>query len=161
MSEPATAPLPFPARIPFAEQLGIELWAAAGGRAELRLAVRPGHLNSWQVAHGGVLMTMLDIVMSQAARSVLEVVPGTGTGVATVEMKTSFLRPAEAGLRAQGRVLHRTATMVFCEGDVVDAAGATCAHATGTYKVLRGLPAGRRVKLLQDKPGSAAAGDDS
>jgi len=153
-------PLQFPLRIPFVEQLGFELWAFGGGQAEVRMNIADTHLNSWEVAHGGVLMTLLDVAMAHAARS-----PGVsletarslpqdgvalGPGVVTVEMKTTFMRPAEGQLRAAGKLLHRTATLAFCEGSVLDAAGALCAHATATFKYLRALPTpGRSARPLQ------------
>ena len=62
-------------------------------------------------------------------------------------MKTSFMRPAEGRLVAEGRLLHRSTTMAFCEGSVFDADRQLCAHATGTFKVLRKLPTkGRAVR---------------
>lgn len=139
-------PIAFPLRIPFVEQLGLELHACAGGASELRVDLKEAHLNSWEVAHGGVLMTMLDVAMATAARSLhLD-----GPGVATVEMKTSFMRPAEGELRALGKLLHRTSTLAFCEASVFDGEGHLCAHATGTFKYVRALPAkGRQLKPLQ------------
>jgi acyl-coenzyme A thioesterase PaaI-like protein len=69
--------------------------------------------------------------------------------VVTVEMKTSFMRPAEGELRAVGKLLHRTTTLAFCEGHVHNHRGEICAHASGTFKYLRGLPVdGRRIKPL-------------
>jgi acyl-coenzyme A thioesterase PaaI-like protein len=51
---------------------------------------------------------------------------------------------------AHGRLLHRTATMAFTEGRVLDAQGRLCAHATGTFKYVPRLPvAGRGVSPLQ------------
>jgi uncharacterized protein (TIGR00369 family) len=146
-------PIPFPVRIPFVEQLGLELHACADGASELRVDLAEAHLNSWEVAHGGVLMTMLDVAMATAARSR----DLHGPGVATIEMKTSFLQPAEGGLRALGKLLHRTATMAFCEASVLNEAGELCAHSTGTFKYLRALPtSGRHAKPLQrtDPPAS-------
>ncbi|MEO7246492.1 MAG: PaaI family thioesterase [Rubrivivax sp.] len=140
--------LDFPIHIPFVEQLGLELWAFGDGRAELRVNLADAHLNSWSVAHGGVLMTMLDVAMAHAARAGQgpntepAADPLSTPGVATIEMKTSFVRPAEGELRALGSVLHRTATLAFCEARVLDAGGHLCAHATGTFKFLRAL-AGR------------------
>lgn len=142
--------LPFPARIPFVEQLGLELWGFGEGRAEVRVDLAEVHLNSWDVAHGGVLMTLLDVAMAHAARSHRSPEAGLGPGVATVEMKTSFMRPAEGELRALGTLLHRTATLAFCEARVLDGHGEICAHATGTFKYLRALPTrGRQLKTLQ------------
>lgn len=138
--------IPFPVKVPFVERLGLELHACAGGASELRVDLTDSHMNSWEVAHGGVLMTMLDVAMAMAARSEhLD-----GPGVATIEMKTSFMRPAEGELRALGKLLQRTATLAFCEASVLDGEGRLCAHATGTFKYVRALPAkGRDIKPLQ------------
>jgi uncharacterized protein (TIGR00369 family) len=142
--------LPFPVRIPFVEQMGLELHRFDGGHAEVQVDVEQAHLNSWEVAHGGVLMTLLDVAMAHAARSHHANDPGQGPGVVTVEMKTTFMRPAEGRLVAKGKLLHRSTTMAFCEGSVFDAEHALCAHATGTFKYLRQLPAKRRtLKPLQ------------
>ena len=149
--------LQFPLRIPFVEELGLELWGFGGGKAELRVDLAQAHLNSWEVAHGGVLMTMLDVAMAHAARSTHSPShthsPDHGPGVATVEMKTTFMRPAEGELRALGTLLHKTTTMAFTEGSVFNGAGQLCAHATATFKFLRALPiTGRQTKPLQQHP---------
>jgi uncharacterized protein (TIGR00369 family) len=131
----------FPLHIPFVEQLGLELQRYDGGHAEIALELADEHHNSWQVAHGGVVMTLLDVAMAHAARSIHAHLPDHGPGLATIEMKTSFMRPAEGRVVAAGTLLHRSATMAFCEGRVTDAAGRLCAHATGTFKYLRKLAA--------------------
>ena len=138
----------FPVHIPFVELLGFRLVSLGDGEAELGLVVSEPHLNSWRVAHGGVVMTLLDVAMAHAARSVNRHLPDLGPGVVTVEMKTSFMRPGEGELRAVGRLLHRSTTMAFCEGSVFGGDGRLCAHATGTFKYLRALPAGRQLKPL-------------
>jgi uncharacterized protein (TIGR00369 family) len=138
----------FPVHIPFVQQLGLTLHAIGDGEAELRLSVAEPHLNSWRVAHGGVLMTLLDVAMAHAARSVHRDQPDLGPGVVTVEMKTSFMRPGEGELRCVGKLLHRSTTMAFCEASVFGADGKLCAHATGTFKYLRALPSGRTLKPL-------------
>jgi uncharacterized protein (TIGR00369 family) len=143
-------PLPFPLRIPFVEELGLELWHFGGGKAELQVDLAEAHLNSWEVAHGGVLMTMLDVAMAHAARSANSGDPMTAPGVVTIEMKTSFMRAAEGRIRAVGHLMHRTTTMAFTEGHVYDEDGHLCAHASGTFKFLRALPTkGRMSKTLQ------------
>ena len=146
-------PVQFPVRIPFVEELGLELHAFGGGAAEIRVDLAEAHLNSFAVAHGGVLMTMLDVAMAHAARSVDADDPRRARGVVTIEMKTTFMRPAEGRLAARGRLLHRTATLAFCEASVADEPGRLCAHATATFKYLRALPARDRApKTLQRTP---------
>lgn len=144
--------LPFPVRIPFVEGLGLTLHRFDGGQAELRLDVAPAHHNSFAVAHGGVLMTLLDVAMAHAARSVHRDQPDGGPGAVTIEMKTSFMQPAQGALVATGRVLHRTVTLAFCEAEVRHADGGLCAHATGTFKLLRALPTGGRQTHPLQRP---------
>jgi uncharacterized protein (TIGR00369 family) len=138
-------PLEFALDIPFVETLGMQLWRFDGGFAEISLEVRPEMQNSWAVAHGGVVMTLLDVVMAHAARSVRDDADHGAPGIVTVEMKTSFMRPATGRLMATGRLLHGTKSMAFCEGSVHDASGALCAHATGTFKFLRALKRGAEI----------------
>ena len=82
-------------------------------------------------------MTLLDVAMATAARSV-----APEMGVVTIEMKTSFMQAAQGPLVAKGRLIHRTATMAFTEATVFDAKGRPCTHATGTFKYVRRLPVG-------------------
>jgi|SRR5882672_12478988 len=118
--------------IPFVKDLGIEFISAENGHAVLALDLTTRHLNSWEVAHGGVLMTLLDVAMAVAGRTLD---PAAGGGV-TVEMKTNFLQPANAGTRllASGHVYHRSSSMAFCDGEVRDAEGRLIAKAMGTFK---------------------------
>ena len=134
------AALTFPIHIPFVEQLGFELLSMGGGEAELAVDLTEAHLNSWSVAHGGVVMTLLDVAMAHAARSLGKPEDNFGPGVVTIEMKTSFMRPGEGRLRCVGKLLHRSVTMAFCEGSVFGDDGKLCAHATATFKFLKALP---------------------
>jgi uncharacterized protein (TIGR00369 family) len=118
--------------IPFVTDLGIEFVSAEQGRAMLALDVLPRHLNAWGVAHGGVIMTLLDVAMAAAGRSLD---PNAVAGV-TIEMKTSFVQPGKAGTRliASASAFHRTSTMAFCDGEVRDADDRLIAKAIGTFK---------------------------
>lgn len=130
----------FGVEIPFVHHLGFELVLFEGGASQIDYTPRPEHLNSFHVTHGGALMTLQDVVMATAARSV-----EPDMGVVTIEMKTSFMRPAPGDgskLTARGRLIHRTATMAFTEGTVFDAEGRICSHATGTFKYVRRLAVG-------------------
>jgi uncharacterized protein (TIGR00369 family) len=139
----------FKVNIPFVHLLGMALQRMDPGEAEIHLQLREELTNSWGVAHGGVTMSLLDVVMAHAARSPHEAGSETQPGVVTIEMKTSFMRPGEGLLIATGRRLHGTASLAFCEGFVHDTAGTLVAHASGTFKYLRGLPVGgRRVQKL-------------
>lgn len=131
--------------IPFVHHLGFTMHRFEGGESELHYTPADEHLNSFQVAHGGACMTLLDVTMATAARSVQPEI-----GVVTIEMKTSFMQPARGPLVAHGRLMHRTATMAFTEARIVDAAGRLCTHATGTFKYVKRLPVdGRGVHDLK------------
>jgi len=135
--------LGFGVAIPFVSHLGFELIEFADGASVIHYAPRPEHLNSFAVTHGGALMTLLDVSMATAARSVTP-----ESGVVTIEMKTSFMQPAvpdaHGPLVARGTLMHRTATLAFTAATVFDGAGRACAHATGTFKFVKRLPTGAR-----------------
>jgi len=123
--------------IPFVHHMGFELILFEGGHSEIHYEVKPEHLNSFDVTHGGACMTLLDVAMAVAARSV-----NKEMGAVTIEMKTSFMQPARGKLSGKGRLMHRTATMAFTEATIFDSEGRPCAHATGTFKYVRRLPTG-------------------
>ena len=132
----------FGTEIPFVTHLGFALELFEGGASALGYTPLPEHLNSFAVTHGGVCMTLLDVAMALAARSVQKEM-----GAITIEMKTSFMRPAPGDgsrLTAKGRLLHRTATLAFTEATLYDAKGQACAHATGTFKYVKRLATGAR-----------------
>ncbi|MES2980057.1 MAG: PaaI family thioesterase [Pseudomonadota bacterium] len=125
----------FGVEIPFVTHLGFDLTRFEGGESTIEYSPRPEHLNSFQVAHGGALMTLLDVSMATAARSV-----EPALGIVTIEMKTSFMRPAPGDgsrLTARGKLMHRTTSMAFLESTVFDSHGRACAHATGTFKYVK------------------------
>jgi uncharacterized protein (TIGR00369 family) len=121
--------------IPFVDELGFRLKQFEGGHSRIEYAPRPEHMNSFLVAHGGAVMTLLDVGMATAARSV-----APDLGVVTIEMKTSFMRPSKGLLTCRSRLMHRTATMAFVEATVFDAQEQACAHATGTFKYVKRRP---------------------
>lgn len=127
----------FGVAIPFVEHLGFDLMLFEGGHSEIAYEPKPEHLNSFAVTHGGASMTLLDVTMATAARSVQP-----DMGVVTIEMKTSFMQPARGKLTGKGRLMHRTASMAFTEATIFDEQGRACAHATGTFKYVKRLPTG-------------------
>ncbi|MBC7392666.1 MULTISPECIES: PaaI family thioesterase [unclassified Variovorax] len=127
--------LSFGVVIPFVDHLGFTLERFEGGESELHYTAQPEHLNSFFVTHGGACMTLMDVTMAAAARSMQPEM-----GVVTIEMKTSFMQPARGPLVGKGRLMHRTATMAFTEATIFDEQGRACSHATGTFKYVKRLP---------------------
>jgi uncharacterized protein (TIGR00369 family) len=122
-------------RIPFVKEMGMELLLGDNGRSKLALEVLPQHLNGWGAVHGGVTMTLLDVAMAVAVRSL----EPDEKGVVTIEMKTSFMQagPSQGRLSATGTCVHRSSTLAFCEAEVRDEADRLVARASGTFKFLR------------------------
>jgi len=120
-------------RIPFTEHLGVQLVEATREHAVVSLAMRPELLNSWGATHGGVIMTMLDLVMSWAVRGHY----GVAGGVLTVDMSVGFMKAGYGDkVTAEGRVLHGGKSTAFCEAEARDADGKLLAKAIGTFKLL-------------------------
>jgi uncharacterized protein (TIGR00369 family) len=142
MTDSLKPPVPAP-DIPFLQELGVEFLHMADGEAQIALNLEPRHMNSWRVTHGGVTMTLLDVAMSLAGRSLN---PDARAGV-TVEMKTSFLQPGgtpDGRIVAKGKAFHRSTTMCFCEGEVWNG-NKLVAKAMGTFKYLRRLDVAGRI----------------
>jgi uncharacterized protein (TIGR00369 family) len=127
----------FGVNIPFVHHMGFDLQEFEDGHSEIRYDPKPEHQNSFGVVHGGACMTLLDVAMAVAARSV-----DKEMGVVTIEMKTTFMQAARGKLVGKGRLMHRTASMGFTEATVYDVDGKACAHSTGTFKYVKRLPTG-------------------
>lgn len=119
-------------RIPFTEHLGIKVVEANRERALVTLEKRPQLQNSLGGMHGGVLMTMLDLVMSWAVRGHY----GEVASVITVDMSIGFLKAGTGDVTAEARVLHAGKTTAFCDSEARDEHGALLAKAIGTFKLI-------------------------
>ena len=121
--------------LPLIDHLGIERVHSSEGRALLTLEIKPVFRNSWNAAHGGVIMTLLDSAMSLAARLHLHGAPG---GILTLEMNAKFISPGMGErLCAEGRVIGGGRSTLFCEAEVRDEAGNLVAKGMGTLKPVR------------------------
>ncbi|MDE2578711.1 MAG: PaaI family thioesterase [Hyphomicrobiales bacterium] len=118
----------FGADIPFVRFCGIEPIDCAPGRSHLEVTIEPHHANQMGVAHGGLLMTLLDVAMGSAARL------AAGANVITVDLQTAFLAPAAGRLAGRGRVVRAGKSLLFVEGEVTDAAGELVARGSSVFK---------------------------
>lgn len=135
--------------IPFLKHLEVYLVEAGHGTAVLTLALRPELRNSYAMAHGGVIMTLLDVAMAQAGRARLRHDGETDHGVVTIEMKSSFMQAALGDrLIARGQCIHRTPTMCFCEAELHDETGRLIARASGTFKYMKARAGSTAEKKL-------------
>ena len=123
----------FGLHIPFLDHLGVVPEYAKDGKSRITLDLRPEYTNSFQVAHGGLIMTLLDFAMAAAARSAAK----HPLGVITIDMTTSFLRPTVGKIVVEGIVLKAGKTVNYCEAVVLNAAGEITAKSTGTFTLRR------------------------
>lgn len=72
------------------ETMGMELLSVAPGRAQMRMVVRPRHLNGHQICHGGFIFTLADSTFAFACNSHNRNTVAAGCSI-------EFLKPAHAG----------------------------------------------------------------
>ena len=118
---------------PCAITLGAELLSIEPGRVRLRFDAREEFCNGMGNVQGGFLAAMLDDAMGPALFTLLD----EGQFAPTLEMKVSFLRPAQPGpIVGEGRVVQRTRTVAFLDGTLMSEDGAIIATATATARIM-------------------------
>jgi len=121
----------FQKKIPFVGHLGVEVDSIGDGKATLSLVLRPELTNSFGSAHGGVIMSIVDVALCTAARSQHP----DSIGVITVDLSLQFIGVGKGRLVAEGRVLKPGRNTVFTEGEVRNEDGSLVAKAIGTVRV--------------------------
>jgi uncharacterized protein (TIGR00369 family) len=118
---------------PFAKLLGIECVNASDGNAEVTLYPQESHKNIWHVVHGGVLLTMLDVGMSMAARSNMS----DEQGVLTINLASNFVDVAAGEcIKVCASTIKMTATMAFVEAKLYSDSR-LCATGSATFKIFK------------------------
>jgi len=119
-------------RIPFIAHLGLVTEALGEGTARLWMPLPKHFTNSLGTAHGGVIMSLLDVALCTAARTLHP----DSLGVITIDMSTSFIGGGQGErLIAESRVLKDGRSMTFVEGEAKNADGTLVAKAIGTVRV--------------------------
>ena len=116
--------------IPFLAHLGMRRERIGGGEAVLSLELRPELLNNHGAGHGGVVMTLLDSAMANAALSRIDF----AREVVTIDLHVAFMLPSSGRLVATGRATGGGRSVCFCEAEIADATGRTVAKAMGTFR---------------------------
>ncbi|MBL8349063.1 MAG: PaaI family thioesterase [Burkholderiaceae bacterium] len=117
-------------RIPFLQTIGAQLTREAAGVAVVQLDLRPDLLNNHGGGHGGVVMSLLDSAMANAALSKIDY----RREVVTIDMHIAFMKPATGRLTATGRAMGGGRKVCFCEAEIVDEAGEVTARSMGTFR---------------------------
>jgi uncharacterized protein (TIGR00369 family) len=119
-------------KIPFVSHLKILTEALGRGTARLSLPVEPHLTNSLGTVHGGVIMSLLDVALCTAARTLHP----ESMGVVTIDLSASFIDGGRGGrLLANARVLKDTRSMTFVEGEAKNEDGSIIAKAIATVRV--------------------------
>jgi uncharacterized protein (TIGR00369 family) len=119
-------------KIPFVTHLRIATEALGEGMARLSLPIEAHLTNSLGTVHGGVIMSLLDVALCTAARTLHP----TSVGVVTIDMSTSFIGAGSGErLLAEARVLKDGRSMSFVEGEAKNADGSLVAKAIATVRV--------------------------
>jgi uncharacterized protein (TIGR00369 family) len=125
------------AKQPFSVLLGAELAALSPGKVDLRLVLKPEHLQQNGFAHGGIVSYLADNALTYAGGTAMQV------PVVTSEFKINYVRPAVGErliARASADAVSKTQAVCRCEVFAVkDGAEKLCALAQGTI-----------VRLAQD-----------
>jgi uncharacterized protein (TIGR00369 family) len=121
----------FQKKIPFVGHLGIEVDSIGDGTAVVSMRLQPGFTNSFGSAHGGVIMSLMDVALCTAARSQHP----DSIGVLTIDLSLQFIGAGKDRLLAEGRVLKPGRNTVFTEGEVRNEDGSLVAKAIGTVRV--------------------------
>ena len=120
-------------RIPFLSHLKILTETLDKGTARLSLPVEPHLTNSLGTVHGGVIMSLLDVALCTAARTLHP----ESVGVITINMSTSFIGAGSgATLCADARVMKDGRSMSFVEAEAKNEDGTLVAKAIATVRVL-------------------------
>lgn len=107
----------------------------------------PAHLCGWNnVAHGGVVSTILDEIMSWAALYLLKQI------TLTQSMTVEFIKPVPISeiMEAEGSVLELKGKRdAVIEGVIYNSDGKVCARSTGMFKVFSPAVA-KRLRIADD-----------
>lgn len=122
----------------FVSHVGIVVEETRRDYCRMRLPFRPELEQPMGIVHGGAIATLLDVVVVPAIGGAYE--PGVGYSTVSLDIQyMSALVGEDAG--AEGWVVKRGRTLVFCEAEVVGlASGKTIARAHMTYHVSQPRP---------------------
>lgn len=99
----------------FSQSLGIELNSIVPGAVEIGLTLKQDHLQQNNIVHGGIILTLCDVVAGFAAFTLVT----PDKHVVTAEIKVTCLKPGIGErLIAKGWVIKPGNHLSFCESEV-------------------------------------------
>jgi uncharacterized protein (TIGR00369 family) len=119
-------------KIPFVSHLKILTEALGHGEARLSLPIESHLTNSFGTVHGGVILSLLDVALCTAARTLHP----ESAGVITIDLSTSFIGAGSGEkLLADARVMKDTRSVSFVEAEAKNQDGSLVAKAIATVRV--------------------------
>ena len=115
----------------FTELVGTEVSSAEEGHAMVSLQAEERHLNPSGTVHGGVISTLVDVVMAEALNTVTE----EDEQPFTIQITVNYMKPGKPGtLTSTAQVRKGGEQITIVEAEVVQEDDEeTVALATGTY----------------------------
>jgi uncharacterized protein (TIGR00369 family) len=120
----------------FSKLMGVSYGPWEPGKAVLRLEMRPHHANRLGIAHGGVILTLLDIACGMSG---IHRASGASQRLCvTVSLTTNFIASTKtAVIHGVGELTSERKSLFYASARLSDDNGVLLATATGVYKYLR------------------------
>jgi len=121
---------------PVGSLIGVTNFRVEKGKSSVDFAPAEFHYNALGAVHGGVIATVIDIVLGSAVQSLLKA--GQGFTSLTLELKYHRAATVKSGrLTATAEVVTRGREIVTAEANLVDANDRLFAKATSTLMIVR------------------------
>ncbi len=121
---------------PVGSLIGVGDFVAEKGKVSVGFEPAEFHYNALGTVHGGVIATVIDIVMGSAVHSMLKA--GQGFTTLTLELKYHRAVTVKSGrLTATAKVITRGRDIVTAEANLIDKNDRLFANATSTLMILR------------------------
>jgi uncharacterized protein (TIGR00369 family) len=123
---------------PYHELMGMQVVHWEDGLARLECRLLPAHANRGGIAHGGVMLSMLD--QAGAFAGLWCPHPGRKRSAVTLDLDCRFTGQAKIGslLIAEGRIATAGRNVFFAKSEVRDETGALIAFGASTHRYRSG-----------------------
>jgi len=123
---------------PYHDLLGMHVVHWEDGLARIECRLVPAHANRGGIAHGGVMLSMLD--QASAFAGLFCPHPGRRRSAVTLDLDCRFTGQARIGalLTAEGRIATAGRNIFFAKSEVRDESGALIAFGASTHRYRTG-----------------------
>ena len=119
----------------FSNLVGISYGDWGVGRAEIHLDLRADHMNRLGIAHGGIVLTLLDVVCGMSGLYCPD--PASRVQCVTVSLTTSFINASRTPvIHGKATVTSARKSMFYSAGELTADDGTLLATAMGVYKYM-------------------------